>query len=243
MVLGGWRGNRRPVRGTTAPTPGLGARRISPGTNSSGFSSSGIRPSAPSNCNRSTTTTWVAAFKLGPNRGFHRSVALVSTPALVKLPSWGRAFLKCPVVPVLLWISKECIQYATYPILSCRGSQVIARSKRRSSLLKLFFLLASIVFLRAVVVAQDSNDKKEQKKPPTPGPMLAAGTVDFDTAEFALTLVRSSDCPFAGWLLSPRRYHAALAHGKFRRVEKLFDRRQTPTGGSASTGERHLNRR
>src|SRR5579872_5705066 len=38
--------------------------------------------------------------------------------------------------------------------------------------------------------AQQENDKKKQ--PPTPGPMLSQGTVDFDTPEFTLSLVRSS---------------------------------------------------
>jgi hypothetical protein len=69
---------------------------------------------------------------------------------------------------------------------------VIPASNQRSSLLTLFLLLASIVFLHTVVVAQNSKDRKEQKRPPTPGPMLTAGTVDFDTREFTLTLVRSS---------------------------------------------------
>ena len=31
-----------------------------------------------------------------------------------------------------------------------------------------------------------------RKEPPTPGPMLAAGTIDFDTPDFTLSLVRSS---------------------------------------------------
>ena len=84
----------------------------------------------------------------------------------------------------------KCIKYTAYVLIS--RFKVIAPSNRRSSLLTLFLLLASIIFLRTVVVAQNSNDKKEQKKPPTPGPMLAAGTVDFDTQEFTLTLVRSS---------------------------------------------------
>src|SRR6266576_4683025 len=34
--------------------------------------------------------------------------------------------------------------------------------------------------------------QEKEKKPPTPGPMLAQGTVDFDTPDFTLTLVRSS---------------------------------------------------
>lgn len=36
--------------------------------------------------------------------------------------------------------------------------------------------------------AQRGNDKK----PPTPGPMLAQGVQDYDTPDFTLTLVRSS---------------------------------------------------
>ena len=38
------------------------------------------------------------------------------------------------------------------------------------------------------VGAQD----EKKKQPPTPGPMLSQGTVDYETPEFTLTLVRSS---------------------------------------------------
>ena len=34
--------------------------------------------------------------------------------------------------------------------------------------------------------------EEKKKQPPTPGPMLAQGTQDFDTPDFTLTLVRSS---------------------------------------------------
>ena len=44
-----------------------------------------------------------------------------------------------------------------------------------------------VVGFAASIAAQD-----KEKKPPTPGPMLAQGTVDFDTPDFTLTLVRSS---------------------------------------------------
>jgi len=53
-------------------------------------------------------------------------------------------------------------------------------------------LLILTVFLCMVAVAQDQADKNKDKKPPTPGAMLAQGTMDFDTPEFTLTLVRSS---------------------------------------------------
>jgi len=53
------------------------------------------------------------------------------------------------------------------------------------------FLLLTLVFTR-LGTAQDQAAKPAEKKPLTPGPMLAQGTVDFDTPDFTLTLVRSS---------------------------------------------------
>ena len=44
----------------------------------------------------------------------------------------------------------------------------------------------------ALAIAQDQADKNKDKKPPAPGPMLAQGTVDIDTPDFTLSLVRSS---------------------------------------------------
>ena len=52
-----------------------------------------------------------------------------------------------------------------------------------------FALFVSLVCETATIaVAQ----RPAEKKPPTPGPMLAQGTVDYDTPDFTLTLVRSS---------------------------------------------------
>src|SRR5215475_8483917 len=56
--------------------------------------------------------------------------------------------------------------------------------------LGIFLLL--ILILSPFENAQDQAAKRDEKKPPTPGAMLAQGTVDFDTPEFTLTLVRSS---------------------------------------------------
>jgi len=53
-----------------------------------------------------------------------------------------------------------------------------------------WILIVLTVALHAFVVAEDQDNKS--KKPPTPGAMLAQGTEDFDTSEFTLTLVRSS---------------------------------------------------
>ena len=46
------------------------------------------------------------------------------------------------------------------------------------------------IFLMDALLGTSAQDK--EKKPPTPGPMLAQGTVDLDTPDFTLTLVRSS---------------------------------------------------
>ena len=47
-----------------------------------------------------------------------------------------------------------------------------------------------VVCLMDALLGASAQDK--EKRPPTPGPMLAQGTVDFDTPDFTLTLVRSS---------------------------------------------------
>jgi hypothetical protein len=52
---------------------------------------------------------------------------------------------------------------------------------------RLLVLLASIA-ISAITAAQQAPEKKA----PTPGPMLEQGTVNFDTPDFTLTLVRSS---------------------------------------------------
>jgi len=49
-------------------------------------------------------------------------------------------------------------------------------------------VLTLLATLHQSVTAQEGK----KKQPPTPGPMLSQGTVDFDTPEFTLTLVRSS---------------------------------------------------
>src|SRR5579862_8622961 len=58
-------------------------------------------------------------------------------------------------------------------------------------------------FIKAVIVAicllsflllpnMSTAQAEKKKEPPTPGPMLSQGTQDFDTPDFTLTLVRSS---------------------------------------------------
>ena len=53
-------------------------------------------------------------------------------------------------------------------------------------------LLALALLFSSSATGQDQEGKPKEKMPPVPGPMLAQGTMDFDTPEFALTLVRSS---------------------------------------------------
>jgi hypothetical protein len=48
------------------------------------------------------------------------------------------------------------------------------------------------LILSSLAVAQNQADRNKEKKAPSPGAMLAQGTVDFDTPDFLLTLVRSS---------------------------------------------------
>jgi hypothetical protein len=57
---------------------------------------------------------------------------------------------------------------------------------------KLILLSAILVVLSPVVHREASAQERRPQVPPTPGPMLAEGTVDLDTPEFALSLVRSS---------------------------------------------------
>ena len=49
-------------------------------------------------------------------------------------------------------------------------------------------VLSSVFTFESVVAAQS----QPEKKPPVPGPMLGQGTIDLDTPDFHLTLVRSS---------------------------------------------------
>jgi hypothetical protein len=44
----------------------------------------------------------------------------------------------------------------------------------------------------ATLISKSSAQENAQKKPPTPGPMLDQGTIDLDTPDFSLSLVRSS---------------------------------------------------
>ena len=52
-------------------------------------------------------------------------------------------------------------------------------------------LIGSCLLAFALAVQADAQEKKP-KAPPTPGPMLDLGTMDLDTPDFTLTLVRSS---------------------------------------------------
>ncbi len=56
------------------------------------------------------------------------------------------------------------------------------------------FLFAFAIYLPCLmsVDAVAQRDKNNEKKPPTPGPMLALGVANYDTRDFTLTLVRSS---------------------------------------------------
>jgi len=53
-----------------------------------------------------------------------------------------------------------------------------------------FYCVALILFTLSSLPVSAQDAKK--KEPPTPGPMLSQGSVDFETPEFTLTLVRSS---------------------------------------------------
>ena len=46
--------------------------------------------------------------------------------------------------------------------------------------------------LALALAAPAAAQEKKPKAPPTPGPMLEQGTMDLDTPDFTLTLVRSS---------------------------------------------------
>ena len=53
---------------------------------------------------------------------------------------------------------------------------------------RLYWVALSLIAVASLAAAQEGK----KKEPPTPGPMLSQGTVDFDTPEFTLSLVRSS---------------------------------------------------
>jgi hypothetical protein len=52
-------------------------------------------------------------------------------------------------------------------------------------------LLSALLFALPLLLTAAAQNPRE-KKPPTPGPMLEQGTVDFETPDFTLSLVRSS---------------------------------------------------
>jgi hypothetical protein len=61
-------------------------------------------------------------------------------------------------------------------------------SLRARAIRRCCFALSLFAISHLLASAQDGK----KKEPPTPGPMLSQGTIDLDTPEFALTLVRSS---------------------------------------------------
>src|SRR5258708_39679352 len=62
-------------------------------------------------------------------------------------------------------------------------------SFRLASLIPLFLLVPCLIL---VVHEKSTAQERAHKEPPTPGPMLAQGTITLDTPEFTLDLVRSS---------------------------------------------------
>jgi len=52
--------------------------------------------------------------------------------------------------------------------------------------------LAILVFVLLTMFASVSAQNSKEKRPPVPGPMLEKGTVNYETPEFTLSLVRSS---------------------------------------------------
>src|SRR5215467_12528320 len=53
-------------------------------------------------------------------------------------------------------------------------------------------LFSVLIFALPAVVATASAQKPEEKKPPVPGPMLEQGIANYETPDFTLSLVRSS---------------------------------------------------
>src|SRR5215510_12766657 len=64
------------------------------------------------------------------------------------------------------------------------------RVRRNRSLQTVFFSV--LVFALPGIVVAASAQKPEEKKPPVPGPMLEQGIANYETPEFTLSLVRSS---------------------------------------------------
>src|SRR5215471_12367951 len=53
-------------------------------------------------------------------------------------------------------------------------------------------LFSVLIFALPAIVATASAQEPEEKKPPVPGPMLEQGIANYETPEFTLSLVRSS---------------------------------------------------
>src|SRR5689334_19250005 len=53
-------------------------------------------------------------------------------------------------------------------------------------------LFSTVLFFFLTCGAAAQQQQRQPPLPPTPGPMLADGNVDFDTPDFTLTLVKSS---------------------------------------------------
>ena len=62
--------------------------------------------------------------------------------------------------------------------------------RRNRSLQSILFSV--LLFALPLIVATASAQKPQEKKPPVPGPMLAQGIANYETPEFTLILVRSS---------------------------------------------------
>ena len=115
--------------------------------------------------------------------------------------------------------------------------------------LRLLPWLLAVALISAVNLG--CSAQKKDKAATKPGPMLDQGTIDLDTPDFTLSLVRSSqtvaalkpkgadgfdftpgdllDRAIQGRLLSPGRPRVAAAVREFRRLEELFDRRRPQT--------------
>ena len=113
-----------------------------------------------------------------------------------------------------------------------------------------------VTSLWALMTASAHAQEPHKKLPATPGPMLSQGTQQFETPDFKLTLVKSSqtlaalkpkgagDFDFTPgdllverspkWIFSSRRHYFPPACWKLRSMEELFVRSNTNAGGCAS---------
>ena len=120
-------------------------------------------------------------------------------------------------------------------------------------------LIGSCLLALALAAPAEAQEKKP-KAPPTPGPMLEQGTIDLDTPDFTLTLVRSSQTVAAlkpkdaggfdftpGDLLVERSQNGYFHLGdidlrlrswNLGRVAELFDLQRACSGDGASHLER-----